>query len=102
MAFIVSTLVSPLNDRLPETISYKIAPKLKRSDRLSAACPLTCSGDIYPTVPITMPAAVGVGLVSVAVSPTTPAGGSCFANPKSRIFTRWSRVMKMFSGFKSR
>ena len=32
----------------------------------------------------------------------TSAGAAGFAIPKSRIFTRPSRVMKMFSGFRSR
>ena len=36
----------------------------------------------------------------VAVFP--PVSGAGLANPKSRIFTRPSLVMKMFSGFRSR
>ena len=40
------------------SISCSITPKLKMSLRWSASSPRTCSGDMYPTVPITTPACV--------------------------------------------
>ena len=46
MAFIVSIEESPRNARCPPTISYRIAPKLKISERTSAVFPRTCSGDM--------------------------------------------------------
>src|SRR5947208_16759911 len=60
--------------------------------------PRTCSGDMYPTVPMTVPAPVAVR------TGDAPCGssGRMRANPKSRIFSRPSNVRKRFSGFRSR
>jgi hypothetical protein len=44
--FEVSMADSPRNGRAPEIISKRIAPRLKISDRRSAGCPRTCSGDM--------------------------------------------------------
>ena len=71
MAFIVSTLDLPLNARLPEIISQRIAPKLNRSERASSGYPRTCSGDMYPTVPNTVPGVVGVGAAMVSLCSET-------------------------------
>ena len=95
----VSTAESPPNARLPESISYSTAPKAKMSVRKSAASPRTCSGDMYPAVPSTVP-----GIVATAVTACGCAsiGSVSFARPKSRIFARPSVVTKMFSGLRSR
>ncbi len=63
IAFMVSTAESPWNARRPESISKRIAPKLKRSERGSIAAPRTCSGDMYPAVPMTTPGSVPRGAV---------------------------------------
>ena len=65
--------------------------------------PLTCSGDMYPTVPSRVPAAVIAEAVSTADRAVSGSRtGRSFARPKSRIFTRPSSVTKTFSGFRSR
>ena len=73
------------------------------SDRWSAGLPFTCSGDMYPSVPITTPGSVAAGAVGRFVC-CAPSFSFCvsFARPKSRIFTRPSFVRNRFSGFKSR
>lgn len=65
--------------------------------------PRTCSGDMYPAVPSTVPGVVSTRPVGTAdPAADNGAGSVSFANPKSRIFARPSVVMKMFSGFRSR
>src|SRR5215210_2600409 len=39
--------VCPGNARVPVTISYRTAPKLKISDLASSGLPSACSGDMY-------------------------------------------------------
>ena len=46
IADIVSAAESPWKARLPESISYRIAPKAKMSERWSDGLPRTCSGDM--------------------------------------------------------
>jgi hypothetical protein len=46
IAVMVSADVSCLNARLPVSISYSTAPKLKMLDRASVGSPRTCSGDM--------------------------------------------------------
>src|SRR6266545_6547429 len=46
IADIVSAVESAWKARRPESISYRIAPKEKMSERASADLPLTCSGDM--------------------------------------------------------
>ena len=46
IALIVSTAESPLKARRPESISYRIDPKEKMSERWSVSSPRTCSGDM--------------------------------------------------------
>ena len=71
--------------------------------RASAASPLTCSGDMYPTVPGTDPASVCKEATAVGAE-VAPAEGEASerARPKSRIFTRPADVRKTLSGFRSR
>ena len=96
----VSAVVAREKARFPVAISYTTDPNENWSERKSTVLPLACSGDMYPTVPRTIPGFVGWPTVSAVVteSPET----ASFARPKSRIFTRPSRVTMMFSGFKSR
>src|SRR5258706_14087988 len=47
----VSKIVSPVNSRWPVNISKTITPNAQTSARLSAACPLACSGAMYAAVP---------------------------------------------------
>ena len=58
IALMVSAGVAPWKARLPDSISYTMAPRAKMSERASTACPRTCSGDMYPAVPITRPGSV--------------------------------------------
>ena len=95
-AYPVSTGVSRRNAGMPVSISCRIAPKLNTSERWSTAAPRTCSGDMYAAVPTIAPDAVAEGATGSAGERNS------FATPKSRIFTRSSRVMKTFSGFRSR
>ena len=101
IADIVSAAESRWNARWPESISYRIAPKEKRSERWSADLPFTCSGDMYPSVPMTTPGSVPAAVGRFVCWP--PAVSFCvsFARPKSRIFTRPSFVRNRFSGFRS-
>ena len=66
------------------------------------ALPFTCSGDMYPSVPITTPGSVPAAVGRFVCWP--PAVSFCvsFARPKSRILTRPSLVRNRFSGFRSR
>src|SRR5262249_27320824 len=50
--------VAPRNGGMPGAISYKTTPKENRSVRASSSFPLTCSGDMYATVPSTLPGLV--------------------------------------------
>ena len=103
IADIVSAAESRWNARLPESISYRIAPKEKMSERGSADFPFTCSGDMYPSVPMTTPGSVPTDAVGRFVCcPVAASFWVSFARPKSRILTRPSVVRKRFSGFKSR
>ena len=72
------------------------------SVRASTGCARTCSGDMYPTVPSTMPAPVPAVTVACWPSGALSSGRVSFARPKSRIFTRPSVVTNRFSGFRSR
>ena len=42
----VAAVESPRNARCPDSISYRIAPKEKMSDRASTLLPSACSGDM--------------------------------------------------------
>ncbi len=59
---------------------------------------------MYGTVPITCPALeIGPGSVGIALrSRAPPVGGDSLARPKSRTFSRPSRVTITFAGFRSR
>ena len=46
IAVITSAVVSPLNGRSPDSISWNTDPKAKMSERWSAGSPRTCSGDM--------------------------------------------------------
>ena len=69
MADSVDTVVSPVNARWPESISYRIAPNEKMSDRAStASCPPPAPATCRPIVPAPVSTAVPWsvrGLVSV-------------------------------------
>ena len=47
--------LSPRNGAVPVAISYITTPKEKRSVRASSGCARTCSGDMYASVPTTLP-----------------------------------------------
>ncbi len=54
--------VAPARKRSPPLIiSWRIIPNEKRSLRLSGVCPRNCSGDLYRTVPTTIPGSVCTG-----------------------------------------
>ena len=100
MATMVSAIVSSANGRRPWSISYNTMPSENRScaHRPSARAPAgrhVMNGTHHES-----------GFVSrgpVGSSVTTPVCGVLFqrTSPKSRIFTRLSDTMKIFSGFRS-
>lgn len=51
----ISLVVAAANAGRPVSISNSRQPKAHTSDRASAVCPLTCSGDIYAAVPSNVP-----------------------------------------------
>ncbi len=81
--------VSPRKGTLPVHISYSTAPKENRSVRASSSFPLTCSGDMYATVPIVVPGLVrSCSVMSIVGLETDPADcgfAPSFARPKSRL-----------------
>ena len=87
MAAIVSAAVSRSKGARPATISYRTQPSENTSLRPSATAPRACSGDMYPTVPSTVPGVVRCSAVG-AVSSSGDAKGSARARPKSSTFTR--------------
>jgi hypothetical protein len=81
--------------------------KLKKSVLASNGSPRTCFGDMYPAVPSTTPVPVllpkGDTVSSIKLwGVDACAASTSLAMPKSSNFTYPSRVMKTFSGFKSR
>ena len=64
----VSTVVARAKGNLPVSISWRMTPSEKMSERASAGAPVTCSGDMYPTVPITMPGWVMVMVPSAGAA----------------------------------
>jgi len=102
MANMVSRGVSHRKARLPVSISYRRQPREKMSLRPSTVSPLTCSGDMYPTVPMIFPATVCEAVVMPLSTPSPEAAALRRAMPKSRILTRPVSVTKMFSGLMSR
>lgn len=93
---ITSCGVAPPKSCRPAIISNRMQPAAKRSLRPSTRPPVTCSGDMYPNVPSTVP-----GAVCMAVG-TSAAVARWSASPKSRTLTDPSAVMKTFSGLRSR
>src|SRR2546430_5534384 len=77
-----------------------MVPNEKMSERWSTSFPRTCSGDMYPTVPITVPDSVP--RATVGSEPEVSFVSVILARPKSKIFTRPWLVRNMFSGFRSR
>ena len=102
IADIVSAAVAPWNGCVPDSISCRMAPNAKRSDSASAGRPRTWSGDIYATVPRSMPGVVTEVRVDTSAGSVGGALSESFARPKSRILTRPLLVMKRFSGLRSR
>ena len=82
MAASVSAVLALWKAGLPVSISYSTDPKENWSDRKSTGRALACSGDMYSTVPITVPGRVCTLRVS---TDSAPVGGASFAKPKSRI-----------------
>ena len=82
----VSAPVFRWKARLPVAISYRIAPSENWSDRKSTGWPLACSGDMYPTVPMTVPGAVAPIAVGRPDASCETVSVS-LARPKSRILT---------------
>jgi len=68
------------------------------SERAPTGSPRTCSGDMYPAVPITIPGWESAMVAVLSAGLAT----FCLASPKSRIFTRPPRVSMTFSGLRSR
>ena len=91
--------VARAKGELPASISCSTAPRAKTSERASLGSPRTCSGDMYPTVPITEPGSVCTVIVSLAAAVR---GIRILAKPKSRILMRPSAVSNTLSGFRSR
>ena len=58
IAVIVSAAVPRSNARRPVSISCRMQPSAKTSERCSLRSPRTCSGAMYPTVPSTTPGSV--------------------------------------------
>ena len=86
----VSRSVRPRNRRLRVSDSKSTMPREKMSDRWSISSPLTCSGDMYPSLPR-----------STCLEPLV----SCvwaLATPKSMILTCPCREMMIFEGDTSR
>jgi hypothetical protein len=73
IALAVSAAVPLANGCRPVTISYRTTPNEKMSERWSTSWPLTCSGDMYPTVPRTAPAPVA-SITVVAFPASAPRG----------------------------
>src|SRR5207244_2588092 len=69
IALKINAEVSPRNGSVPVHISYSTAPKEKRSVRASSSFPLTCSGDIYATVPSVEPGLVRCSSEPIVASP---------------------------------
>ena len=72
--------------------------------RASSSLPLTCSGDIYATVPTALPGLVRCAWESIVGAPKASLAvcGLIFASPKSRIFACPRSFTKMFAGLMSR
>ena len=86
----------------PVAISPRMSPTANWSVRWSTVRPLACSGDMYSSVPSSMPACVPYR-DSVSCVSRSPSGASpILASPKSRIFRTPSGVTMRFSGFRSR
>ena len=86
-------------------ISYSTLPSAKMSLRASASFPSSCSGDMYWTVPISMPISVsGCSAVVAATSLLSPSrvdGRTILARPKS-ISLMPCRVSMRLPGLRSR
>lgn len=54
----IAPVLSPRKGTAPVAISYKTTPKENKSVRASNSLPLTCSADIYATVPSVEPGLV--------------------------------------------
>ncbi len=103
IAAIRSKALAPVNAGRPVNISESTHPNAKRSLCGPAVSPRTCSGDMYPTVPSTVPGRVGSGVVGADVGSFSEESSRTHrASPKSRILTRFSTVTKTLSGFRSR
>ncbi len=98
----VSAVVPRSNARLPVAISYNIEPNENWSDRKSVGRPAACSGDMYPTVPITIPGRVGSPAAVWRLDTSSDSGVTSLANPKSRIFANPCLETITLAGFKSR
>ena len=81
---------SPLNGAAPHSISYRMTPSEKMSERWSARLPITCSGDMYFGEPSSIP---------VCVRSREP---RMRAMPKSVIFTGPLASTMMLAGLTSR
>ena len=85
-----SSSFSALNSRCIVTSSQRQIPRQKMSARRSTSSPRTCSGLMYPNLPLMLPTWVRESL---------PAA---FAMPKSMSFTSPSKDTMMFCGLTSR
>ena len=96
VAFNVSTTLSPLNGRAPDSISNIVTPSANKSLRASASRPRTCSGAIYPAVPARLE-----NITSANSDDVSDGAVFSLARPKSRIFTPPSARRNTLSGFRS-
>ncbi len=65
----VKKSLSPTNSRSLVSISYRTMPTEKMSLRRSMGRPRTCSGDMYPNLPLRMPACVFDALPAALAMP---------------------------------
>ena len=86
----VARSLSPLNRRRPVVSSHSVTPSANTSVRRSTALPWACSGDMYASLPFTMPCVVDV------------MRSAARATPKSMIFGRPSYVTMTLVGLMSR
>ena len=94
---------SPVNGRVPVSISKSTTPNAHTSTRWSTTLPLACSGAMYAAVPMITPICVAAA-VRVGDWDGSPVGvgSSAFANPKSSTFTVPSSRTLIFAGSRSR
>ena len=91
-----------LKARRPVVISYSTVPSAKMSVRVSVACPSSCSGAMYGSVPRIVPSAVSAFSTLVSASGDVATSSAALrASPKSSSFGPLF-VSMMLPGLRSR